>query len=198
MSSTPNQPVATRRQQILDTAAELFADRGFHGVSVHDIGTACGVSGPALYRHFPSKDAVLSDMLIAISEELLAEGRARADATSDPRGALDSLIGWHVDFALTHPALIVVQEREWTNLDAISRSRVRALQLAYIDTWVRVVRALRPGLDQRTARAAVQAAFGLLNSTPHSGRISESAMRGLLASMASSSLLGESVPPPRK
>lgn len=194
MSSTPLPPTATRRQQILETAAELFADRGFHGVSVHDIGAACGVSGPALYRHFPSKDAVLSDMLIAISEELLAGGRERGAAASDPRAALESLIGWHVDFALTHPALIVVQEREWANLDAASRSRVRALQLAYIDTWVSVVRELRPALDQRTARAAVQAAFGLLNSTPHSGRISEAAMRELLSSMASSSLLGEPLP----
>ena len=40
-----------RRKQILDTAAELFAERGFHGVSVHDIGAACGISGPALYNH---------------------------------------------------------------------------------------------------------------------------------------------------
>ena len=50
-------PVIDRRQQIIDTAAELFAERGFHGVSVNDIGAACGISGPALYKHFPSKQA---------------------------------------------------------------------------------------------------------------------------------------------
>ena len=65
----------TRRQQILATAAELFATRGFHGVSVADLGAARGISGPALYKHFPSKDAVLAAMLVSISEELLAEGR---------------------------------------------------------------------------------------------------------------------------
>ncbi|MGH3360722.1 MAG: TetR/AcrR family transcriptional regulator, partial [Nocardioidaceae bacterium] len=60
-----------RKQQILDTAAELFATRGFHGVSVHDIGTAVGVSGPALYRYFDGKNAILAEMLVDISERLL-------------------------------------------------------------------------------------------------------------------------------
>ena len=58
-------------------AARLFAERGFHGVSVGDIGKAVGVSGPALYKHFDSKDAVLAEMLVAISERLLAEGQER-------------------------------------------------------------------------------------------------------------------------
>jgi AcrR family transcriptional regulator len=67
----------TRRDQILETAAELFAAKGFHGVSVGEIGKACGISGPALYKHFESKDAVLAAMLVGISERLLEEGRAR-------------------------------------------------------------------------------------------------------------------------
>ena len=66
----------SRREQILTTAAELFAARGFHGVSVSELGAACGITGPALYKHFPSKDAVLAEMLVSISEQLLAVGRA--------------------------------------------------------------------------------------------------------------------------
>ena len=178
-----------RRQQILDTAAKLFAERGFHGVSVHDIGGACGISGPALYKHFAGKDDILAQSLTAISERLLAEGRARALAAPDAGQALDALIAWHIDFALGHPALIVIQEREWTNLDATGRKEVRSLQLAYIDIWVDVVRRLRGDLDAAEARAVVQATFGLLNSTPHSARISESAMRTRLARMARAALL---------
>ena len=59
--------VTPRRQQILDIAAELFAARGFHGVSVAELGSACGVSGPALYKHFESKDAMLAEMLVSIA-----------------------------------------------------------------------------------------------------------------------------------
>ena len=183
-----------RRQQILDSAAELFAERGFHGVSVHDIGSACGISGPAIYKHFKGKDELLSASLTDISETLLKEGSARVAAAESPGDALDALIDWHVEFALGHPALIVVQDREWTNLASAARRDVRALQLSYIDIWVDTVQALRPDLgsthDRATARAAVQATFGLLNSTPHSARIKPTEMRALLIEMAHRALIG--------
>jgi hypothetical protein len=56
--------------------------------------------------------------------------------------------------------------------------------------WVSTLRALRPELDRVTARAAVQATFGLLNSTPHSARIKPTRMRALLIEMARRSLTG--------
>src|SRR3954454_10997359 len=105
--------VSDRRQQIIDTAADLFAAHGFHGVSVNDIGAACGISGPALYKHFPSKQALLAASLTEISETLRDVGRQRVDEAADAQGALAALIDWHIDFALTHPSLIVIQDREW-------------------------------------------------------------------------------------
>ena len=78
-------PTRSRRDQIVATAATLFAERGYHGVSVGELGAACGISGPALYRHFASKDAVLAEMLVGISQRLLAEGRRRTAAAPDDR-----------------------------------------------------------------------------------------------------------------
>jgi AcrR family transcriptional regulator len=177
-----------RRDQILDTAARLFAERGFHGVSVGDIGKAVGVSGPALYKHFDSKDAVLAEMLVDISERLLTEGRARVAAASDARAALAALVDWHVDFALGHESLIVVQDRDWQSLPTTARERVRALQREYVDLWAEQLRLRRPGLAQDRARAMAHAAFGLINSTPHSSLLPRSTMRDLLAEMALRSL----------
>ena len=174
----------SRREQILAQAAELFAARGFHGVSVHDVGAACGISGPALYRHFPSKDAMLAEMLVSISERLLFEGKRRVAGAPDDEAALRALIAWHIDFALDHKALIVVQDRDWASLPADARERVRALQRAYVRLWVAVVRGLRPQVDPQLGEAAVHAVFGLLNSTPHSARLREQRMRALLESMA--------------
>ena len=181
----------TRRDQILDTAATLFAERGFHGVSVNDIGAAVGISGPAIYKHFTGKDALLAASLTSISERHVAEAATRTAEHADPGAQLDALLAWHVSFALEHPALIVVQEREWSNLDAAARASVRDLQLTYIDAWVAVLRRLRDDLDPAQARAAVQAMFGLLNSTPHSARISREAMRSLLTRMARGALLAD-------
>ena len=156
---------------------------------MHDIGAACGISGPALYRHFAGKDDLLAQSLTAISERHVAEAVSRVAANNDPSAALDSLIDWHIDFAITHPELIVIQDREWSNLAEKAQHRVRELQLTYIDNWVVVLRQLRSDLDAAEARAAVQAMFGLLNSTPHSARISEERMRQLLTRMARSALL---------
>ncbi|WP_246119610.1 TetR/AcrR family transcriptional regulator [Aeromicrobium flavum] len=179
----------SRREQILDTAAGLFAERGYHGVSVNDIGEACGISGPALYKHFAGKEDLLAQSLTSISDQLVSEGRRRRAEAPDADAALDALIAWHVGFALQHPALIVVQDREWSNLPPAAQATVRELQLSYIDTWVGTLRELRADLDRATARAAVQAVFGLINSTPHSARISADAMARLLASMARDALL---------
>ena len=157
----------TRREQILQVAATLFARHGFHGVSIAELGAAVGVSGPALYRHFPGKEALLAEMLVGISEYLLDGGRARAH-TDDPAQALTELVEFHVDFALQHPELITVQDRDLANLPVQVRQQVRALQRAYLQIWVDTLRELIPKLSAEAARIAVHGAFGLLNSTPHS------------------------------
>jgi len=178
----------TRRAQILDTAARLFADRGFHGVSVAELGAACGISGPALYKHFPSKDAMLAEMLVDISEELLRVARARARAARDARSALVAMVSWHVEFALRHKPLIVVQDRDWASLPGEAREQVRSLQRAYVDLWADRLQDLHHGLARDAARARVHAAFGLLNSTPHSAVLPEPEMARLLEEMAAGAL----------
>ena len=183
----------SRRDQILATASELFAARGFHGVSVGDIGAACGVTGPALYKHFASKDAVLAEMLVDISERLLAVASKRSGAAADSRAAMVALVDWHVEFALEHRALIVVQDRDWESLPTDAREQVRTLQRKYVDVWADRLRELHDGLTKDRARAMAHAAFGLINSTPHSGLLPDDAMHELLSTMALRAL---SVDPP--
>jgi AcrR family transcriptional regulator len=180
--------MSSRRDQILSTAATLFAERGFHGVSVADLGAACGISGPALYRHFPSKDAMLAEMLVSISEELLEVGRERVREAEGPREALHALVNWHIDFALSNKALIVVQDRDWASLPEEARERVRELQRRYVELWVGQLREIHRGLPADRARAMAHAVFGLLNSTPHSALLSEAEMRSMLEQMALAAL----------
>ena len=69
-----SQAKADRRAALLEAAAALFAERGFNGVSIEDLGSAAGVSGPAVYRHFSTKQAVLGALLVGVSEHLLDGG----------------------------------------------------------------------------------------------------------------------------
>ena len=180
--------VTPRRQQILDIAADLFAARGFHGVSVAELGAACGISGPALYKHFESKDAMLAEMLVTISETLLAEGRSRVAQAEGPREALEALVEWHIEFAIAHRSLIVVQDRDWSSLPDQARERVRALQRAYVDVWATQVRRFDTTLSPEASRTRAHVLFGLLNSTPHSGRLPDTQMHDVLRDMAHGAL----------
>ncbi|MGS2641113.1 SACE_7040 family transcriptional regulator [Streptosporangium sp. LJ11] len=179
----------SRRAEILDAAAELFAARGFHGVSIEDIGGAVGTSGPALYRHFSGKEALLAEMLLDVSERLHTSGARRVTEAADAEQALDALLGCQIEFALSHPALITVHDRELGNVPEPARRRIRRLQRLYVEEWVTVLSELYPGRPQAGLRAATHAVFGLLNSTPHSaGELPPAAMAELLRGMARAAL----------
>ncbi|MFE2045880.1 TetR/AcrR family transcriptional regulator [Streptomyces sp. NPDC059477] len=176
----------TRREQILKEAARLFAERGFHGVGVDEIGAAVGISGPGLYRHFPGKDAMLAELLVGISGRLLTGAKRRlteAGQGCPPGAVLDSLIEGHIDFALDDRPLITLHDRELDRLRDSDRKLVRQLQRQYVELWVTVVRELYPSLPEPSARSAVHSVFGLLNSTPHFGRRGSLPGRGAMAEL---------------
>ena len=180
---------ADRRQSLLDAAARLYAERGFPRVSLEDLGAAAGVSGPAVYRHFAGKQAVLAALLIEVSEGLVRGGRRVIAAAPDSRAALTALVEFHVEFALSNPDVIVVQDRDLASLTDDDNQAVRRLQRTYIDAWVDVLADLHPGIPRSDLRIRARATFGLINSTPHSARsAARASVRTLLASMALAAL----------
>jgi AcrR family transcriptional regulator len=176
----------SRREQILRAAAQLFAERGARAVGVDDVGAAVGVTGPAIYRHFASKDAMLAEMLLRISERLLAGSAGVVTAAGDDAaGQLRALIAFQVEFALDNPALITVQDRDLGVLSEPDARRVRQVQRRYVEEWVGVLTRLHPEAPTASCRARAHALFGLINSTPHSaGRLTRPAMARLLSAMA--------------
>lgn len=185
---------ADRREAILAAAATLFAQRGYAGVTIEDLGAAVGVSGPAVYRHFPGKAAVLAAILQGASRTLLAGAEQVLAATSDPASALRELIAFHVGFALGDADVILVQDRELEQLDLGARHEVRLLQRQYVEHWVDTLHRLRPDRAETELRIRAHAAFGLLNSTPHSARIpgrrpADGTVRGILEEMTWASLM---------
>jgi AcrR family transcriptional regulator len=201
MAGTRN---GTRREEILDAAAVLFAERGYHGVSIDDLGAAVGISGPGIYRHFGGKEDVLAQMLLRISQHLHEEGARCVTTAPDAAAALDALLRSHVSFSLSQPALIVVHGRELANVPEPARRQVRRLQRLYVEEWVGVLSELQPGVPTARIRVAVHAAVGLLNSTPYAlggvigsggagsrgaAELDSEAMAGLLVAMARTALL---------
>ena len=168
MTSVRSRAKSDRRSQLLNAAEALMAERGYPAVRLEDIGAAAGVSGPAIYRHFPSKESLLVELLVGISTRLLDGAQAVLAEAPDAGAALDRLIDFHLDFALGEPDLIRIQDRDLSSLPATAQRQVRRAQRRYVETWVGVLRELDPGLREDDARVMAHAAFGLLNSTPHS------------------------------
>lgn len=159
-----------RRQALLTAAAALFARDGFNRVSIEDLGAAAGVSGPAVYRHFQGKQALLGALLLTVSHDLLDGGQEVVAAAKDGTAALHGLIAFQVDFALTQPDVIRVQDRDFSNLTPEDQAEVRQLQRQYVELWVEVLGMIHPSRDDAELRMRAHAAFGLINSTPHSVR----------------------------
>ncbi|GAA4809820.1 TetR/AcrR family transcriptional regulator [Tomitella cavernea] len=158
---------ADRRLRLLNAAARLFADRGYGGVSMRDLGAAADVSGPAVYRHFASKQDVLVELLVGISERLLADGRAQVSIADGPDDALRRLVAAHARFAVADEDLIRIQDRSLSVLEPDAERRVRRLQREYVELWASTLCELDARLSVRDARFRAHAAFGLMNSTPH-------------------------------
>ena len=179
---------ASRREALLDAAARLFAERGYSGTSIEDLGAAAGVSGPALYKHFVGKQAMLAAILVDASEGLFSGGQEVLSRSSGAE-ALRALVTFHADFALDNADVIRVQDRDLEKLPDDDRHTVRTLQRRYVELWVDVLESLEPGLERSVLRTRAHAVFGLLNSTPHSGlSLDRTTLRAELERMALAAL----------
>jgi len=155
-------PRGERRERILASATSLFEENGFHGAGIDDIAAAAGVTGPAIYRHFKNKDAVLVALFDRLAERLT--GILETVAALDGREALGALVRLHARLAFDERALIVVYISEERNLPEAERRRVRRFQRAYVEAWSELLRDLRPDQSDDERRIAAHAAIGLLNS----------------------------------
>ena len=160
-----------RHAEIIAAAAAMIADRGFHVTRLEDVGQVVGISGPGLYRYVSGKDDMLAQILVDISVRLVDGARAVMDRSRAEEWAADrtlrELLSFHVEFAVTEPDRIRVQEREIGNLAPQQREKVRSLQRMYISMWVDALRRSDPALTEDEARVRVQLAAGLINSSRH-------------------------------
>ena len=161
---------AERHGALLREAARLFAAHGFDGVSLEDLGAAVGITGPAVYRHFSSKRALLGAILLRASGDLLSGGRRVIAQVAEPRQCLRELVDFHVDFAVTDADVIRVHDRDLARLSDADRHEVRRLQREYVDLWIGVLERVHPDRAATDLRVRAHAGFGLINSTPYSVR----------------------------
>ncbi|MFN8037474.1 MAG: TetR/AcrR family transcriptional regulator [Acidimicrobiia bacterium] len=180
---------------ILDTATELFSEQGFSETGIDEIGAAVGITGPAVYRHFAGKHALLVAVIERSVQHLQdAVEQALADASS-PDDALRRLVHFSVDACIDDRALTAIYWQERRNLPVRARSRIDRLHRLMVDEWVGVLRPLRPDLSESETRMCVHAASALMQSVANrETSIGRDRLHDLLSSMTLAALLGENPP----
>jgi AcrR family transcriptional regulator len=189
-TSAPSKARRARTEEIIDAATRLFSERGFTETGIDDIGAAVGVTGPAVYRYFASKE----DLLVAVLDRAVQHAAGLADTArsnaSSPEDALRRVVDGAVAVAIADRALTALYWSEARNVPASQRRRVERAQREMIDDCVDILRAVRPELTPSEARVAVYAASALMLSVAvRATSLDDATLQKLLSEMAHAALL---------
>jgi len=123
--ASPRKPAAPGREGILAAALPLFADAGFHGVSMRDVAAAAGVTPAALYYHFPDKEQLYLALIAHVYSDRIPPLIAQMAAGTDPWQRLENLVAGFVHLGVADPQLMRLGQ--WILLDTDpERSRLLA------------------------------------------------------------------------
>lgn len=179
-----------RQRELITVAARLFARDGYPAVGINDISGELGLTGPAFYRHYPSKEALLVAVLDEAITSHLEEVIDIVRSIGDPLEALTAVVDNHVDFVFDQTENITTWRTEYRSLPDADRHRLRYLQRLYTEEWVRLVRALRPELHPELARTMCHGAISLIQSaTEFHSRLPREILAPALAGMAMHALI---------
>ncbi|WP_051471219.1 TetR/AcrR family transcriptional regulator [Patulibacter minatonensis] len=187
-----------RGPRILQAATELFYERGYHAVSVDEIGEAAGATGAAIYRHFSGKDEILATLFDDAQDRYLI---AVPDPTEDPFTDLAVLISRSLELTLAQRELASIWAHEHRALSAPQQRRLWRRSRQYLERWVVILRRCFPERSDKDLIAAARSALGILTSLASiPGRTVSEGEAKIAQQMAMAGLrsLGEPEAPPQQ
>jgi AcrR family transcriptional regulator len=162
----------SRREQLLAAAARLFWDRGYHAVTMEEIGAAAGIAGPSIYGHFAGKSELLQTAANRIAARLRQSTEETSGAGLGERETLELLIASYVDMVLDNRDLLAAYFTEGHNLPEHDRVEFRRFQGTYAGYWADLAGAVLPDCAEKEVRIRVHAAFAVVNDLARTRRFS--------------------------
>ena len=155
-------PTEERQAEIVAAALKLARDISPVAITTSDIATAIGITQGAVFKHFPTKDAIWLAAMKSVRERLLLKLDEAARAETSAVRALETMFRAHVAFVIAHPGAprIIFHELQQP-ADSLVKQEVRALLQAYrkllLDQFKAGVKAgeLPAGLDQDAAATLI-------------------------------------------
>lgn len=184
-----------RREQILAAAVVLFHERGYHATGIDEIGAACGITGPGVYRHFTNKGEILETLVRERGQLVVAEVEEIAGRDAPPGEVLEALARSYVAGIVANPSLSVVAMYERRTLTPDTRRWIDRMEKRNLDCWVDVVQRVRPELSEPEARLVVHAALSLgVAICNHKSGLDDASLMALMQPMVMTAVLGGPVP----
>lgn len=185
-----------RKAQLAEAAADLFGKRGYHAVGVNDIAAAAGITGPAVYRHFPNKQAMLGYVLLT-GVDMLTERlhEATAVAQGDPHAGVDPMLLAAAEVSIEHRELTALWRWQGRHLHAGDQQEIRRRVGTVFAQTIACLRGLRPELGQEDTDLLVFATLSVYGSIgDHHTSIAREPFERLLARLAGAVLRCDVVP----
>ena len=157
-------PRRNRSADMLDAAARLFEERGYHGTSIRDIAAATGVTPGAIYSHHPSKAALLLAVYAEGVRRIAAGVEEAVASASGARGRLGAAAEAHLATILDGSAYAAVVIRVLPRDVPEVEQDLTRLRDEHEQRFALLVAEL-PGIDARRRRAIRLALLGALNAT---------------------------------
>ena len=150
------------RSAILREAALLFAARGFDAVSVREVVEAAGVSKPALYYHFGSKEGLASALIGEFLESATRMRRGVFAQTTGVRDLLELYTREMLALALNYRATLAFSFSIWFGRSSLKEliRQAEEYDCKVAAEWIDVMRAR--GMSERVAGATVKAYWAML------------------------------------
>ena len=107
----------TRKQEILEVAAELFREKGYAASTMRDIADKVGIEAASLYNHISSKKGLLNEICFEIGNMFVTEMRQINSSKDKAKSKVRSLIYLHIEITTQHAAMASVANDEWRHLN---------------------------------------------------------------------------------
>jgi TetR/AcrR family transcriptional regulator, cholesterol catabolism regulator len=113
--------MSSRRAELLELAAKMFAERGYGQTTVRDIADAAGILSGSLYHHFDSKESMVDEILRTFLDELFTRYREIVDAGLGPKQTLKALVVASFEAIDTRHAAVAIYQNEAKHLTPLDR-----------------------------------------------------------------------------
>lgn len=142
---------AARKDQILEKAAELFSERGYHATTMRELGERTGLLAGSIYAHFSSKEEILYQIVIDAARQFLGGMEALRALSASPEERFRRAMREHIEVVAHDLEGARVFLHEWKALRGNRRTEIRKLRRRYEELWDEIIRDVAPA-DPKLAR----------------------------------------------